>query len=167
VERLKICKGRKSDLRIIEEIPVRETQYRDTTALGQGRWVSVEAIHKPFDLTAYLSDNKVSMAFSQGSGTSLVVDTAGVFFQIQSTRARVLTRQELLSRVPQLGSNPRILEELGVAATPGAITPGVSYFIVQSNHAGYEEDWREDLLVIASERVKAAADEVWRIISPK
>lgn len=167
IERLSVLKARKSDLQTVEEILVREVHYRDTSAFAQGRWIGVEAIHKPFDLAAYLTDNKVFMAFSRGSGTSLVIDSAGVFLQNQGARARVLSRQELLAQIPELGNNPLVLEEVSVADTPGAITPDLSYYIVQSNHAGYEEDWREDLLVIASNRIKATADEIRQIISPR
>lgn len=167
MERLNVLKARKSDLQTVEEILVREVHHRDTSAYAQGIWIGFETIHKPFDLAAYLTDNKVFMAFSRGSGTSLVIDTAGVFLQIQGTRARVLSRQELLAQIPELGNNPLVLEEVGVAHTPGAITPDLSYYIVQSNHAGYEEDWREDLLVITSNQVTAAADEIRRIISPR
>jgi hypothetical protein len=172
-DRVKICRAPHANPAAVEEVLIREIRYVDSSATG--RWIGKELSHKSFDLTSFLLENHIQMAFQAFGRPTLVVDSAGVFVQEGTFRAQVLSRSEFLSQMPEIAHQERFGAKTDLQRTTAVEVvelrnrdmPELYYYTVYSEIISGGDCWFEDLLVIPAEKVKTATEIVGRARSPR
>jgi hypothetical protein len=145
---LRLEKVRKSDLSVVDRVPLREVAYSQDANTGVWREHSVTP--PPFDLGAYLTRNTVHLPFSDDLIRTFAIDSSGVWEVFEDGRVQLAGRSDLLRQIPNLGEDPRVV---GIERTDYEPRPGGKAFVylrVWSNSAAGDADWSEDLLLINS-----------------
>jgi hypothetical protein len=146
---LRLEKVRKSDLRVVELIPLRDVAYSEDAMTG-ARTEKSKTL-PPFDLSGYLSRNAVHLPFSEDvddATRAFAIDSAGVWEVFEDGRVELAGRADLLRQIPELGEAPRVIgiEETDFEPEKGA--KAFFYLRIWSNTATSDDDWSEDLLLV-------------------
>jgi len=143
---LRLEKVRKSDLRVVEQIPLRDVAYSENAMTG-ARTEKSETL-PPFDLSGYLTRNAVHLPFSEDLIRTFAIDSAGVWEVFEDGRVELAGRADLLRQIPELGEDPRVIgiEETDYEPEKGG--KAFFYLRIWSNTASSEDDWSEDLLLV-------------------
>lgn len=143
---LRLEKVRKSDFRVVEQIPLRDVAYSENAMTG-ARAEKSEML-PPFDLSGYLTRNAVHLPFSEDLIRTFSIDSAGVWEVFEDGRVELAGRADLLRQIPELGEEPRVvgIEETDFEPEKGG--KAFFYLRIWSNVASSEDDWSEDLLLV-------------------
>jgi hypothetical protein len=142
---LRLEKVRKSDLRVVESVLLRDVSYSQHP--DSVRWSETSAPVPPFDLPRYLKANRVAMAFADDliHYRTFAIDSAGVWEVFEDGREQLATRKELERQIPALGDDPRVVGIEGTAPRSGRDD---WYLRIESGSSDLDTDWSEDLLII-------------------
>jgi len=143
---LRLEKVSKSDLRVVEEIPLRDVTYSEDVMTGV-RTEKSKAL-PAFDFSEYLTRNAVYLPFSEDAIRTFTIDSAGVWEVFEDGRVQLAGRSDLLRQIPDLGEEPRVV---GVETTDYEPAKGSKAFIylrIWSNTGANDDDWSEDLLLV-------------------
>jgi len=146
---LRLEKVRKSDFRVVEQIPLRDVAYSEH-AMSGARTEKSETL-PPFNLSGYLTRNAVHLPFSEDVNDmtrTFTIDSTGVWEVFEDGRVELAGRADLLRQIPKLGEKPRVvgIEQTDFEPEKG----GKAYFYLRiwSNIASSEDNWSEDLLLV-------------------
>ena len=143
---LRLEKVRKSDLRVVEQLPLRDVAYSQN--LDTDLWTEKSETMPPFDLGGYLRTNAVHLPFADDLIRTFAVDSAGVWEVFEDGRVELAGRQDLVRQIPDLGEEPRVVGIEGTDFQP--VSGGKAYFYLRiwSNSASSDDNWSEDLLLV-------------------
>jgi hypothetical protein len=143
---LRLEKVRKSDLKIVEKVSLRDAAY--TQDMNTGAWSERSATPPPFDLGGYLTRNAVHLPFSEDLVRMFSIDSSGVWEVFEDGRVKLASPQDLNRQIPDLGKDPRVA---GIERTDYEPGPGGKAFLflrIWSGSAADDADWSEDLLIV-------------------
>lgn len=143
---MRLERVRKSDLRITEQIPLRDAAYAQDVSTG--RWTEHSLPLPPFDLSGYLTRNAVHLPFSDDLIRTYSIDSSGVWEVFTDGRVQLAGRSDLRRQIPNLGEDPRVVGIEDTDFEPGKDGKAYLYLRIWSNSAGSDEDWSEDLLIV-------------------
>jgi hypothetical protein len=143
---LRLEKVRKSDFRVVEQIPLRDVAYSESAMTG-ARTEKSETL-PPFDLSSYLTRNAVHLPFSEDVIRTFTIDSAGVWEVFEDGRVELAGRADLLRQIPELGEAPRVIGIEQTDFEPEKGGKAFFYLRIWSNIASSEDDWSEDLLLV-------------------
>lgn len=141
---LRLEKVRKSDARVVKTFLLRNVQYSQHP--DSLHWSESSDSLPPFDLTGYLRENRVELAFPSELIHARVfrIDSGGVWEILHDGRVRLATRRELERQIPSLGEHPHVV---GIEQT-GPDPSKDLYLLIVSGDESWDDDWAEDLLRI-------------------
>lgn len=141
---LKLEKVRKSDARVVRSVLIRNVHYSQHP--DSLHWSEASDSLPPFDLTTYLRENRVDLAFPSEliQVRAFKIDSGGVWEVLHEGRVRLATRRELDRQIPSLGEHPRVV---GIEQT-GPDPSKDFYLLIDSGDESWDDDWAEDLLMI-------------------
>jgi len=143
---LRLERVRKSDLRVFEQVPLRDVTY--TQDPRTDAWTEHSTTPPPFDLSRYLAQNAVHLPFSDDLIRRFSVDSSGVWEVFEDGRVQLARRADLRRQIPKLGENPRVV---GIERTDYEPAKGGKTFVylrIWSNSAADDDSWSEDLLLV-------------------
>jgi hypothetical protein len=143
---LRLEKVRKSDLRVVEQVPLRDVSY--VQDLDTDIWSEHSAKLPPFDLSGYLTRNTVHLPFSEDLIRTFSIDSSGVWEVFDDGRMNLAGRSDFRKQIPNLGGDPRVV---GIERTDYEPPKGGKAYLflrVWSNSAASDADWSEDLLLV-------------------
>lgn len=143
---LRLEKVRKSDLRILEQVPLRDVSYSEDPITGAKRERS-ETL-PAFDLAGYLTRSAVHLPFAEDLIRTFSVDTSGVWEVFEDGRVELAGHVDLMMQIPHLGEEPRVVGIEKTDYEPGAGEKAFFYLRIWSNSASDDDDWSEDLLLV-------------------
>jgi hypothetical protein len=145
---LRLEKVGKSDLRVVEQVPLRDVSY--VQDMETDVWNEHSAKLPPFDLSGYLTRNSVHLPFSDDLIRTFSIDSSGVWEVFDDGRVKLADRSDFHKQIPNLGGDPHIV---GIERTDyEPIKGGKAYLFLKvwSNTAASDADWSEDLLLVNS-----------------
>jgi hypothetical protein len=137
---------RKSDLRIVEQMPLRDVSY--VQDLDTDIWSEHSTELPPFDLSGYLTRNKVHLPFSDDLIRTFSIDSSGVWEVFDDGRINLASRSDFHKQIPNLGDDPRVVGIEGTDYEPSKGGKAYLFLRVWSNSAASDADWSEDLLLV-------------------
>lgn len=143
---LRLEKVRKVDVRVVEQIPLRDATYSQN--LETDLWSELSETLPPFDLSEYLRINAVHIAFADDLIRAFAIDSSGVWEEFEDGRVRLADRQDLLGQIPNLGEEPRVVGIENTDFQPVQGGKGYVYLHIWSNSASSDADWSEDVLLV-------------------
>lgn len=144
--KLRLEKVRKVDLRVVEQVPLRDVTYGQDPKTDL--WSEHSETLPPFDLSGYLRINAVHIAFADDLIRTFAIDSSGVWEQFEDGRVRLADKQDLLRQIPNLGEEPRVAGIENTDFQPARGGKGYLYLRIWSNSASGDDDWSEDLLLV-------------------
>ena len=141
---LRLEKVRKSDIQVVETIPLSDVQYSQNMETDQ--WGDTSIVVPAFDLARYLRTHHIALPFPNDLilVRTFSIDAGGVWEVFEDGRIQIATRAELERQIPALGESPRVV---GIEET-GRIR-GEDFFLrIQSGDSSQDADWAEDLLMV-------------------
>ncbi len=141
---LRLEKVRKTDAHVMKTYLLRKVHYSQHP--DSLRWAEASDSLPAFDLTSYLRDNRVELAFPSELIHARVfrIDAGGVWEVLRDGSVRLATRRELERQIPSLGEHPRVV---GIEQT-GPDSGKDLYLLIDSGDESWDDDWDEGLLVI-------------------
>jgi hypothetical protein len=137
---------RKSDLSVVERVPLRDVAYAED--MDSGVWSEQSVALPPFDLAEYLTLNAVHLPFSDDLIRKFSIDSSGVWELFDDGRVELVGRSDLHHQIPNLGEDPRVMGIESTSYKPGKAEKAYLYLRVWSNSAADDADWSEDLLLV-------------------
>jgi hypothetical protein len=145
---LRLEKVRKSDLSVVESVPLRDAAYSQDP--NTGVWSERSEMPPPFDLGGYLTRNAVHLPFSEDLIRTFSIDSSGVWEVFEDGRVELANRSELLRQIPELGDEPRVVGIERTDYKPERGGKSFLYLRIVANSASDEADWSEYLLLVNS-----------------
>jgi hypothetical protein len=143
---LQLEKVRKTDLEVVEQVPLRDAIYTQDATTGV--WTEHSKALAPFDLAGYLTRNAVHLPFSDDLVRTFSVDSAGVWEVFEDGRVQLAGRSDLQRQIPKLGEDPHVAGIERTDYQPGKGGKATVYLRICSNSAADDDDWSEDLLLV-------------------
>lgn len=143
---LRLEKVSKSDLGVVEQIPLRDVAYAQD--LHTSHWSEHSVALPPFDLSGYLARNAVHLPFSDDLIRTFSIDSSGVWEVFEDGRVRLAGRSDLRRQIHDLGDDPRVVGIERTDYEPDAGGKAFVYLRIWSNSAAGDADWSEDLLLV-------------------
>jgi hypothetical protein len=143
---LRLEKVRKSDLQVVEQVPLRDVIYTQDAVTS--KWTEHSTKPAPFDLGGYMVRNAVHLPFSDDLIRTFAIDSSGVWEVFEDGRTQIAGPADLRRQIPSLGDDPRVvgIERTDYEAEKGGKT--FVYLRIWSNTAASDDDWSEDLLLV-------------------
>lgn len=149
-------RARKSDLRVVETVPIRDVKYtRDVDAV---KWTGTEQELPTFDLAGYLRRHDLLPAFADDlvENRKWAIDEKGVWEVFEDSRERVATRAEYLRQRPVRErdgwSGARVV---GLERTRAAEFSNYEqvWLRIADGNSATDAPWTEWLLMVPAKRV--------------
>lgn len=143
---LRLEKVRKSDLGIIEQIPLLDMSYAEDPMTGA--LTERSATLPTFNLSGYLARNAVHLPFADDLGRTFAIDSSGISEVFEDGRVIIAGSADLARQIPHLGEEPRVAGIEKTDYEPATGAKGFFYLRVWSNSASGDDDWSEDLVLV-------------------
>lgn len=143
---LRLEKVRKSDLKTLEQVPLRDVTYSEDPMTG-ARSERSETL-PAFDIAGYLTRNAVHLPFAEDLIRTFTIDSSGVSEVFEDGRVEIAGHIDLVSQIPNLGEEPRVVGIEKTDYEPATGEKAFLYLRIWSNSASGDEDWSEDLLLV-------------------